>query len=124
MDKKSIFTTSIKPDSLPYSPAIKANGFIFVSGQLPLNEKGEMPSDMAGQTHQVMRNISTLLEANGSSIDKIVKTTVFISDMSLFGVMNEVYVSYFKGDLPARSAVEVSKLAKGAMVEIDAIAVV
>lgn len=119
-----INTASNKPVSLPYSPAIKANGFVFVSGQLPINDKGEMPSDMAGQTRQVMQNISALLKANGSSMDQIVKTTVFITNMSLFNDMNKVYVSYFEGILPARAAVEVSKLAKGAMVEIDAIALI
>ena len=106
----------------PYSPAIRAAGLVFVSGQLPLDLSGRMPEDVAAQTHQCMENIKALLQAAGSDLDKVVKCTVFLTDMDDFGSMNEVYAGYFPGTPPARAAVEVSRLARGARVEIEAIA--
>lgn len=106
----------------PFSPAIKAAGLVFVSGQLPLDTSGAMPDDIVGQTRQVMENIKGLLEEAGSSLDNVVKCTVFLTNFEDFAKMNEVYGQYFQGTPPARAAVEVSRLARGAQVEIEAIA--
>lgn len=106
----------------PFSPAIKAAGLVFVSGQLPLDSSGAMPDDIAAQTRQCMENIKALVEAAGSGLDRAVKCTVFLTDMDDFGKMNEVYATYFPDVPPARAAVEVSRLARGAKVEIEAIA--
>ena len=114
-----------KPTS-PYSPGIKAGGFIYVSGQVPLDpQTGEMVSGgIEEQTRQTLENIKAVLEAGGSSMDKVVKCTVFLTDISEFSKMNEVYRSFFPQDPPARSTVEVSKLAMDIKVEIEAVAIV
>lgn len=122
MERKAVSLKPIKPGVLPGSPAMIANGFVFLSGQIPLDAQGNMPEGISGQTHQVMKNICALLEAAGSSINKVVKTTVYITDFSNFDEMNKAYVSYFDGDLPARSGIGVSSLIKDALVEIEAIA--
>lgn len=109
----------------PYSQAVAVGDFLFVSGQLPIDpDTGAFAAeDIMGQTRQSLTNISSVLEAAGTSMDKVVKTTVFIQHMDDFAKMNEVYAQFFTGDvLPARSAVEVAKLPKGALVEIEAIA--
>ena len=124
MEKKAIFLVPNTNSTQPYSPAVQVNGLIFISGQLPLDDCGNMPSDIIGQTHQVMQNIAAILETAGSCMNNIVKTTVFITEMSSFADMNKIYSTYFTDILPARAAVEVCSLAKGAMVEIDAIALV
>ncbi len=109
----------------PYSPAIRANGFIFVSGQIPMRpEDGQiLRGAMAEQVHQIMRNLETVLKAAGSSLDKIVKTTVYLRDLGKFGEMNEVYATYFSGIPPARSTIQAAELPAQVDVEIDAIAV-
>ncbi len=109
----------------PYSQAIKANGFVFVSGQLALKpgEKELIPGGIAEQTEQVLTNLKAILEAAGSSLDQIVKTTVFMDDLGDFGAMNEVYARHVGDRPPARSTYEVAKLPSGALVEIEAIAV-
>ncbi|MBP5426806.1 MAG: RidA family protein [Clostridiales bacterium] len=108
----------------PYSQATEINGFIFVSGQLPINPlTGELvESDIKAMTRQSMNNIKAILESCGSSMDKILKTTVLVKDLSKFPEINEAYGEFFKNDVPARACFEVSSLPKGAMVEIEAIA--
>ena len=110
----------------PYSQAIKANGFVFVAGQLGLRPgASEMVSDEIGaQTEQVFANLRAILEASGSSLDRIVKTTVFLQSLGDFPGMNEVYAKHVGDTPPARSTVEVAKLPSGALVEIEAIALV
>ena len=109
----------------PYSQGVVANQFLVISGQLPIDPStGSMAADdVAAQAKQSLQNLSHILEAAGASLEKVVKTTVFIQNMDDFGTINEVYAQFFRGDaLPARSAVEVAKLPKGALVEIEAIA--
>jgi 2-iminobutanoate/2-iminopropanoate deaminase len=110
----------------PYSQAIKANGFVFVSGQLSLRagEKELTGGSIAEQTEQVFANLRAILEAAGSSLDNLVKTTVFLQNLDDFAGMNEVYAKHVGQTPPARSTVEVAKLPSGALVEIEAIAVV
>jgi len=108
----------------PYSQAIKANGFVFVSGQLALRpgDKQIEGGDIGAQTQQVFANLRAILEASGSSLDRLVKTTVFLQNLDDFAGMNEVYASQVGDQPPARSTVEVAKLPSGALVEIEAIA--
>jgi 2-iminobutanoate/2-iminopropanoate deaminase len=110
----------------PYSQAIKAGGFVFVSGQLALKpgEKELVPGDIREQTEQVLANLGAILEAAGSSLDRLVKTTVFLQNLGDFAGMNEVYASHVGETPPARSTIEVAKLPSGALVEIEAIALV
>ena len=107
----------------PYNQAVKAGGLVFVAGQLGLRPDGTMvEGGVAEQTEQVMSNLRAILEADGSSLDALVKTTVFLQDLGDFQGMNEVYAKHVGGDPPARSTVEVAKLPSGALVEIEAIA--
>jgi 2-iminobutanoate/2-iminopropanoate deaminase len=108
----------------PYSQAIRTNGFLYVSGQVALDPKtGEMRgTDVREQTDRVLENIKGILEAAGSNLHHIVKTTVFLKDMNDFPAMNEVYAKYFTSAPPARSTVQVSRLPKDALVEIEVIA--
>jgi 2-iminobutanoate/2-iminopropanoate deaminase len=108
----------------PYSQAIKANGFVFVSGQLALKPgaKELVPGDIAAQTEQVFANLGAILDAAGSSLAKLVKTTVFLQRLDDFAGMNEVYAKHVGDTPPARSTVEVAKLPSGALVEVEAIA--
>jgi 2-iminobutanoate/2-iminopropanoate deaminase len=110
----------------PYSQAIKANGFVFVSGQIPTNpETGEfVAGGIAEQTEQVFKNLKAVLEAAGSSLDQVVKTTVFLADMKEFSGMNEVYAKFFSGAPPARATVAAAGLPRDARVEIEAVALV
>lgn len=109
----------------PYSQAIKAGGFVFASGQIPTDPAtGEfVAGGVAEQTEQVLKNLAAVLEASGSGLDKVVKTTVFLADMKDFGAMNEVYAKFFTSEPPARSTVAAAGLPRGARVEIDAVAV-
>ena len=107
----------------PYSHAVKAGNLIFVSGQLPVNpENGEMTEDIKAQTRQSLENVKTILAEVGANLDNVVKTTVFLADMSLFGPMNEVYAEFFNAPFPARCAFAVRELPKKALVEIEVIA--
>lgn len=107
----------------PYSQAVQAGNLVFVSGQLPINaETGAMPDDIKGQTRQSIANIKAILEEAGATLDNVVKTTVFLADMSLFGAMNEVYAEEFRKVYPARCAFAVKELPKQALVEIEVIA--
>ena len=110
----------------PYSQAIKANGFVFASGQIALDPATMqiVEGGIREQTERVMRNLVAVLEAAGSSLDRVVKTTVFLADMNEFAAMNEVYGSFFSEMPPARSTVEVKRLPRDVRVEIDVIALV
>ena len=122
---KKVISTKNAPAAIgPYSQAIEVSNMIFISGQLPVNpETGNIDSgDITGQTTQSFINLKAVLTEAGCSIESVVKTTVFLADMSLFEGMNEVYKKQFTGDFPARSAVAVKALPKGALVEIEAIA--
>jgi len=110
----------------PYSHAVKANGFVFVSGQVGLDPRtGQMVGqDIKTQTRRALGNVKAIVEAAGSSMDRVMKCTVFLKDMNDFGPMNEEYGSYFMELPPARSTVQVAKLPRDALVEIEAIAVI
>ena len=121
---KKVICSEKAPGAIgPYSQAIEVNGMVFVSGQLPIDAStGTMPEDITSQTRQSLENMKSILEEAGLSMDHVVKTTVFLQDMSLFAGMNEVYASYFSGSFPARSAFAVKALPKDALVEIECIA--
>lgn len=124
---KSIVNTEKAPGAIgPYSQAVTTGNLIFVSGQLPLDPAtGAFPEGIAAQTRQSLTNAKNILEAAGSSMDNVVKTTVFLSDIANFSAMNEVYGTFFtEGNYPARSAFEVACLPKNALVEIEIIATV
>jgi 2-iminobutanoate/2-iminopropanoate deaminase len=108
----------------PYSQAVRANGFIFVSGQIPLEPKtGQMTAGgLESQTHQVIKNISAILESAGSNLSQVVKTTVFLVNLEDFPEFNRIYGEYFAGINPARATVQVARLPKDALLEIEAIA--
>ncbi|MBU5454895.1 RidA family protein [Caproiciproducens sp. MSJ-32] len=122
--KKEIISTNNAPAAIgPYSQAIKLGDFIFTSGQIPINPStGEMETEIKAATEQVIKNIKGILEETGCSLDKVIKTIVFLKDMNDFAAMNEVYAQYFGEKAPARSCVEAAKLPKDAVVEIEAIA--
>ncbi|MBA3439523.1 MAG: RidA family protein [Pyrinomonadaceae bacterium] len=109
----------------PYSQAVVAGGFVFASGQIPLDpQTGEfVAGGVAEQTKQVLINLIAVLEAAGSSLDQVVKTTVFLADMKDFAAMNEVYGRYFSAEPPARATVEAARLPRDARVEIEAVAI-
>jgi len=124
--KREIVTTDKAPRAIgPYSQAVRAGAFVFLSGQIPLNPiSGELVAgDVRVQTERVIRNLKAVLEAAGSSLDNVVKTTVFLKDMNDFAAMNEVYTQYFGKTAPARATVQAARLPKDVSVEIDAIAV-
>lgn len=109
----------------PYSQGIRTGGFVFVSGQIPLTSEGEwVEGGVEAQTRQVLINLKEVLEAAGSNLDKVVKTTIYLTEMGDFQKVNEVYAEFFDGCRPARACVEVSRLPKDVSVEIEAIAVV
>ena len=108
----------------PYAQAVKANGFVYTSGQLPMTPDGNLlEGTIEEQTHQVFANLKAVLEEAGTSLDKVIKATVFIKDMNQFGALNGVYAEHFGSHTPARSTVEVARLPKDAAVEIEVIAV-
>ena len=123
--QKEIVATENAPGAIgPYSQAVKAGEFVFVSGQIPIDPKtgNFISEDVAEQTEQVFKNLSAVLEAAGSSLKNVVKTTVFLADMNDFARMNEVYARYFTENYPARATVQAARLPKDARVEIEAIA--
>ncbi|HEV2705977.1 MAG TPA: RidA family protein [Pyrinomonadaceae bacterium] len=123
---KQIVATREAPQAIgPYSQAVRAGGLVFLSGQIPLDpQTGEfVAGGIAEQTEQVLRNISKVLEAAGTGLDRVVKTTVYLADMDDFVAMNEVYKRYFDTEPPARSTVQAARLPRDARVEIDAVAV-
>ncbi|MHA1479864.1 MAG: RidA family protein [Candidatus Thorarchaeota archaeon] len=125
--KREVVSTSDAPKAIgPYSQAIKANGFLFCSGQIPANpETGELVSgSITEQTHQCLKNLKAIIEAAGSSMSSVVKVSVFLKNMDDFGEMNAEYAKWFPVDPPARAAVEVARLPKDVGVEIEAIVIV
>ena len=122
---KSIIATKNAPGAIgPYSQGIRANGFVFASGQIGLDPAtGEfVKGGIVEQSRQALLNVKNVLEAAGSNLDKAVKTTVFLKDINDFAAMNAVYSEFFKTDCPARSALQIAALPKGALVEIEVIA--
>jgi 2-iminobutanoate/2-iminopropanoate deaminase len=122
---REIVSTKDAPLAIgPYSQAIKANGFVFTSGQIAIDPSTQqvIASDVAAQTERVLRNLSEILEAAGSGLGKVVRATVFLKNMNDFAAMNQVYGKYFSSAPPARSTVEVARLPKDVLVEIDVIA--
>lgn len=107
----------------PYSHAVVAGNLMFLSGQIAINpETGEMPAGVQAQTAQAIANIKAILAEKGATLDNVVKTTVYLAEMSLFGEMNEIYAQHFSEPFPARSAIAVKELPKSALVEIEVIA--
>ena len=122
---REVIATNDGPKAIgPYSQAIEANGFVFLSGQIALDPATQqlIEGDVAAQTERVLQNLSGILQAAGSSLQQVVKTTVFLKNMSDFAAMNEVYGRHFTQSPPARSTVEVARLPKDVLVEIDVIA--
>ena len=123
MEKKQIHTELAPAAIGPYSQGIDLGSLVFTSGQIPVSPAdGSFSDDIVQQAHQCMQNLKAVLEAGGSSMEKVVKTTVFIADMDQFGVINGVYEQYFTQPYPARSCVQVAKLPKGVGIEVEAIA--
>lgn len=124
LDMKNVISTDKAPAAIgPYSQAIEVNGMVYTSGVIPVvPATGEIPAGSVEQAKQAFTNLSNLLEAAGSSMDKVVKTTVFIKEMNDFAAINEVYATFFTDAFPARSCVEVARLPKDVMLEIEAIA--
>ncbi len=122
---KTVIATDLAPKAIgPYSQAVVLNGFAFLSGQIPLDPAtGQLvDGDVAAQTERVLENLKAVLEAAGSSLDHVLKTTVFLSDMGDFPKLNEVYGRYFTANQPARSTVQVARLPRDVKVEIEVIA--
>jgi 2-iminobutanoate/2-iminopropanoate deaminase len=122
--ERTIIVTDQAPSAIgPYSQATVAGGLVFCSGQIPLDLKGQVvEGDITVQTEQVLRNLKALLEASGSSLAQVMKTTVFLADMNDFAAMNAVYGQYFTQSPPARSTIQVARLPRDVRVEIEAIA--
>lgn len=122
---RDIISTPDAPKAIgPYSQGIRANGFVFVSGQVAIDPSTQqvVVGDVSAQTEQVIKNLSGILEAAGTGLDQVVRSTVFLKSMNDFAAMNEVYGKFFNSTPPARSTVEVSRLPKDVLVEIDVIA--
>ena len=124
---REVISTDGAPKAIgPYSQAIRAGGFLFTSGQVAIDPGTQqvIAGDVSAQTDRVLKNLAAILQASGSSLEQVVRCTVFLKNMGDFGAMNEVYGKYFKQAPPARSTVEVARLPKDVLVEIDAIALV
>jgi 2-iminobutanoate/2-iminopropanoate deaminase len=123
---KTIIKTNNSPAAIgPYNQGIVYNGILYTSGQLPIHPvTSEVPAGIQAQTVQVLENLKAIIEAAGSSMDKVLKCTVYIVDFNDFAVMNEIYSAFFPNNPPARATVGISGLAKNALVEIDAVAIV
>lgn len=123
---KTVITTKNAPAAIgPYSQGIKTGNLVFTSGQLPINPStGQLITDIKAAARQSLENVKAILESAGTSMDNAVKVTVFLKDMNDFAAVNEVYSEYFKDNAPARSAIQVAKLPKDGVIEIEAIAFV
>ncbi|MBE5902208.1 MAG: RidA family protein [Lachnospiraceae bacterium] len=121
---KKVISTDKAPAAIgPYSQAIEVNGMVYTSGVIPVNPAtGEIPNGSVEQAKQAFTNLSNLLQAAGTDMDHVIKTTVFIKEMNDFAAINEVYATFFTKDFPSRSCVEVARLPKDVMLEIEAIA--
>jgi 2-iminobutanoate/2-iminopropanoate deaminase len=118
-------STSAAPAAIgPYSQAVRSGSLLFVSGQIPLDPQTDalVAGDIAVQTHRVFRNLAGILEAAGTSLDRVVRATVYLADMNDFAAMNDVYATYFTSPAPARATIQAARLPKDARVEIDVIA--
>lgn len=124
MSKAAVVAPNAPAAIGPYSAAVQAGDTVYVSGQLPADPKtGAFPADIAGQTRQSLENVKAILAAAGLTMASVVKTTVLLSDIANFAAMNEVYATFFEAPYPARAAFQVAALPKGALVEIEAVAV-
>ena len=124
---RDVISTNNAPQAIgPYSQAIRAKGFVFTSGQIAIDAAtgAVIQGDVGAQTERVLKNLEAILKASGSSVDKVVRCTVFLKNMGDFAAMNEVYGRFWSSDPPARSTVEVARLPKDVLVEIDVIAMV
>ncbi len=122
---RDAISTSREPQAIgPYSQAIRADGLLFVSGQIPIDPStgAIVEGDIAAQAHRVMQNLRAVVEAAGVTLDAVVKTTIFLADLNDFGTVNEVYGGYFTPPAPARATMQVARLPKDARIEIEAIA--
>jgi len=121
---QKVVSTDKAPSAIgPYSQAIEINNMVYTSGAIPVNPStGEIPEGVEAQAEQAFSNMRALVEASGSKVENIVKTTVFIKEMNDFGIINEIYKKYFKEPFPARSCVEVARLPKDVLLEVEAIA--
>ena len=126
MSRETISTDNAPKAIGPYVQAIKTNGFVYTAGQIPLDPKTGtiVGSDISAQTRQVLENLKAVLAASGSSLDQVVKATVFLKNMADFAAMNEVYAHYLGNAKPARWTVAVAELPRGALIEIDVVALV
>ena len=125
MGARQAVSTEAAPKAIgPYSQAVRAGSLLFLAGQVPLDPAtgSLVPGDVAAQTHRVMRNLKAVIEAAGSSLDAVVKTTIYLADLGDFKTVNEIYGGYFPPPAPARATVQVARLPLDARVEIDAIA--
>ena len=125
--KKEMIATEKAPKAIgPYSQGIKSGGFAFVSGQLPVDPAtGEFPAGgIKEQARQSLQNVKSVLEATGSSLENVLKTTVFLQDINDFAAFNAIYTEFFKTDCPARSCIQIAALPKGALIEVEAIAAI
>lgn len=122
---KQVISTEKAPAAIgPYSQAIEVNGMVYTSGMIPVNPAtGEIPEGVQAQATQALSNLSALLQAAGTSMNNVVKTTVFIKDMNDFEAINEIYATFFEGAFPSRSCVEVARLPKDVLLEVEAVAV-
>ena len=124
---REVVQTENAPKAIgPYQQAIKADGFIYTAGQIPIDPKTAnfVEGDISAQTRQVLENLKAVLEAGGSALDRVVKATVFLKNMADFAAMNEVYAQYLGSAKPARSTIAVAELPRGALIEIDLVALV
>ena len=126
MTREAVQTENAPKAIGPYQQAIKANGFIYTAGQIPIDPKTTnlVEGDISAQTRQVLENLKAVLEAGGSALDRVVKATVFLKNMADFAAMNEVYAQYLGSAKPARSTIAVAELPRGALIEIDLVALV
>ena len=122
MEKAQIYTELAPAAIGPYSQGIDIGSMVYTSGQIPVAPDGSVSADISQQTQQALINLKAVLEAAGSSLDKVIKTTVFITDMAQFASINAVYAQYFAEPYPARSCVQVAALPKGVGIEIEAVA--
>jgi 2-iminobutanoate/2-iminopropanoate deaminase len=124
MNRESVQTDNAPKAIGPYEQAIKANGFIYTAGQIPIDPKtgNFVEGGVTAQTRQVLENLKAVLEAGGSALDRVIKATVFLKNMADFAAMNEIYTQYLGSAKPARSTVAVAELPRGALIEIDLVA--
>ena len=125
MQLSIVETKKAPPPVGPYSQAVQAGSIVFVSGQIALHpETNEIPEDFTAQCHQVLKNLQAILEASGSSLEHTVKVMIYMTDIDRFNELNEIYAGYLRSAKPARACVEVSRLPKGVLVEMDAVALI